>query len=80
MKRMGTLLALVLMLAVAMMSGTPTTAEAAACQAPDCFASPGCCYWWECVEFCRETKGGLPYCEGVQGNEGGCCACYPQES
>jgi hypothetical protein len=55
------------------------TAEAA-CFKPACFASPPCCRASECADWCLTTGGGAPYCQGVTGHNGGCCACGPIES
>ena len=50
-------------------------AEASGCVKPACFASPPCCRASECAEWCLSTGGGAPYCQGVIGRNGGCCAC-----
>ena len=54
------------------------TAEAA-CLKPACFASPPCCVASECASWCQSTGGGTPYCQGVSGHYGGCCACNELE-
>lgn len=68
--RMSLFLAALALSAVAFVSASGT-AQARKCQAPECFASPGCCYDYECDEWC-EGKG-LGRCEG--GGQGGCCYC-----
>ncbi len=50
-------------------------AEAVACLKPACLLSPPCCFASECESWCRSTGGGTPYCQGVTGQYGGCCAC-----
>jgi hypothetical protein len=57
--------------------GAPAEA-AKKCNAPACFASPGCCVAAECASWCASTTGGTPGCSG--GGEGGCCYCLPPES
>jgi hypothetical protein len=58
--------------AAALVSG-PSKAEAKRCLEPACFASPGCCYDWQCDSWCGGT--GLGWCQGSNGIYGGCCAC-----
>ena len=49
--------------------GLQPPAEAAPrCNPPACFASPGCCFNWQCDAFCGGT--GLGYCGASE-----CCTC-----
>jgi hypothetical protein len=70
MKRMG-MFVLALVLTLAALAVDVQTA-AAVCQKPPCFASPGCCFNWQCDSWC----GGLGL--GICGGE--CCSCKPAES
>lgn len=71
-KRLGLLLLALALTTVAFVS-SPVTVEASACQEPDCFASPGCCFNRQCDQWCGGY--GLGFCEGVSGKWGGCCIC-----
>jgi hypothetical protein len=77
MKKIGMFLFAAALAGFAFFSG-PVPEAAAACQKPDCFASPGCCQPRECAQWCQLTGGGAPGCEG--NGQGGCCFCAPAES
>ncbi|HEV8581476.1 MAG TPA: hypothetical protein VGX68_20620 [Thermoanaerobaculia bacterium] len=68
--RIGLFLAAVALVGAALVSG-PTKAEASRCIEPACFASPGCCFDWQCDSWCGGSGFGL--CSG--GGTGGCCYC-----
>lgn len=70
-KRMG-LLALALILSTFAFAGSPQPAQAI-CTGPLCFASPGCCYNWQCDSWCGGR--GLGICGGTPQTGGGCCSC-----
>ena len=59
-----------LALTAAAILGPPQSAEAA-CKPPYCFASPGCCFAWQCDDWCGLP--GMGICGG--GGQGGCCSC-----
>lgn len=69
-KKLGLFL-LALVLTVAAFVSAPPAAEAARCIEPACFASPGCCFNFQCNEWCGGY--GLGACSG--GGLGGCCYC-----
>jgi hypothetical protein len=69
MKRIG-MLVLALVLTLTALAFGPAPTQAAACQPPDCFASPGCCFDRQCDEWCGGR--GLGICQGAPS---GCCAC-----
>lgn len=73
MLKRSALFLLALALSAAAMTTTSHAAPRPACMKPDCFASPGCCKDVECDAWCGGT--GFGYCQGVQGNYGGCCVC-----
>lgn len=52
----------------------------AICTGPLCYASPGCCFNWQCDSWCGGA--GLGRCGGTPQNGGGCCYCNggPAES
>jgi hypothetical protein len=70
MKRMAMF---VLALALAMTAMVTAPAETAQCLEPACFASPGCCYNWQCDDWCNAKGAG--YCQGATPQFGGCCVC-----
>ena len=72
-KRMG-MLAFALTLSAFALAGSTQPAQAV-CKGPDCFASPGCCFNWQCDEWCGGKDLGL--CDGTPENGGGCCYCEP---
>lgn len=67
MKKFTKLMVLALSLAAVAVAGQAPVAEAS-CQAPACFASPGCCINRQCDAFCGGA--GLGYCGPSQ-----CCSC-----
>lgn len=71
-KRMGLLLLAIVLTTIAFVSG-PEPAQASRCLEPDCFASPGCCFDWQCDSWCGGR--GFGWCQGADPEFGGCCAC-----
>jgi hypothetical protein len=65
MKRMALFVLALALMTMAFVIGPATTASA--CNAPTCFASPGCCANVHCDAFCGGRGFGL--CQGQ------CCAC-----
>lgn len=76
-KKVGLFLLATVLVALAMATTAPAPLEAK-CLRPACFASPGCCFAYECASWCASTGGGTPGCSG--GGQGGCCFCSPPES
>jgi hypothetical protein len=70
-KRMG-MLAFALALSAFAFAGSTQPAQAI-CTGPLCFASPGCCYDFQCDKWCGGR--GLGLCDGTPENGGGCCYC-----
>ena len=77
-KRMG-MLAFALTLSAFAFAGSTQPAQAI-CTGPLCFASPGCCYAFQCAEWCKNKGLGAPHCGGTPANGGGCCSCAGAES
>ena len=72
-KRFG-FLALALILSAFAFAGSPQPAQAV-CTGPLCFASPGCCFDWQCASWCQSKGLGAPHCGGTPSTGGGCCSC-----
>lgn len=67
MKKTIRFFALALALMTVAFAGGPVRNAEAICQRPACFASPGCCFNWQCDSFCGGR--GLGLCGGE------CCEC-----
>ncbi|HSG40706.1 MAG TPA: hypothetical protein VLE27_13780 [Thermoanaerobaculia bacterium] len=77
-KRMG-MLAVAFTLSAFAFAGSSQPAQAV-CTGPLCFASPGCCFDWQCAEWCKLEGLGAPKCGGTPQTGGGCCSCEGAES
>lgn len=71
-KRMSMFLFAVALSAAALSSASSPAAQAI-CTGPLCFASPGCCYNFQCDSWCGGR--GLGLCGGTPKDGGGCCYC-----
>lgn len=70
-KRVGLLLLAMALSFLAL--ATTSQPVQAVCTGPQCFASPGCCFNWQCDSWCGGA--GLGRCGGTPQNGGGCCYC-----